>query len=155
MANSTGYDSTNDLLPFEDYNVKDFTRECRHLFQLRDGEVEDEGGYHQGFMRLAHFAVSGRHPDHHHQAHVDALCYAPANDTIFTLTRDFDSLVCWTNTLAHINAHLYVHPIPLFKHTMDRPLHLSKRVLLQGACGFFLPVNSFMLTHGNRMLLFT
>jgi hypothetical protein len=126
IVNPHGHDSANDLLPFQDYTIGQFNRECLKLYSNREGEVQDEG-CSKALVRLVHFAVSGRHPDHGHQAYVDALYFSPHHETEFRLTRDFDSLICWTTSLQHVTAPLHVHPVALYKNTIQRDVHVAKR----------------------------
>jgi hypothetical protein len=113
-------DHANDLLDIQFYTLQEFTGECRSLLKPCKGDNEDDSD-----ARVVEFATSGRHPDHAIQAYVDVLAYMPPNDTEFTLTRDFDSLIYISRTLGHIRRALSVYPIPQFKHTIRQPLHLQ------------------------------
>jgi hypothetical protein len=103
------HDDANDLLEFQDYTIQEFNRECLKLYTEREGEDEDECP--KAMVRLVHFAISGRHPDLGHQAHVDALHFVPPDNTEFRLRTHIDSLICWTTSLQHITAPLHLSPL--------------------------------------------
>lgn len=120
----TDPDPANDLLPPQGYTLREFNRCSLRLYESRPDENDETDPYSKRDARLIQFAISGRHPDDNIQAHVDLLPLQPPPSTNFTLTRDFDSLLCISENLSHITRALSVFPIPPFKHTLNRSLHL-------------------------------
>ena len=110
-----------------DYTLEDFVSEGVQLMASRDTDPQPKpfDGTDAGLMRLAQWALTGRHPDSDIQANIIPTKANPGNLKVLC---DFDSFLCISRHLEHVWSSLDVYRMC--------PIHLRIATNLHIKCIF-------------------
>ncbi|KAF8321881.1 uncharacterized protein EI90DRAFT_3157848 [Cantharellus anzutake] len=110
------------------YILSDFVAEGATLMQERDSDSPPDlfTGVNDGMMRLAHWALTGVHPDTNTQASIVIPPYNP--DEQVSLVRDFDSLIARSKHLEYVQSHIEIFRVPPVSMSLASDIFIKTRI---------------------------
>lgn len=114
--------------PLQPYNIIEFVGEYLDLAPGNDPDLDDEDEAADRARRDVHassFALTGQHPEHYHQAVIQPLNHQLLPNIPYTVQRDYDSLLGFTDRSVLINLPINVFTAPREEETLKSNIHVE------------------------------